>query len=596
MKETEDEGRQIYFPPKNERQLTTRAILAGCLLGGIVTCMNIYIGLKIGWSFGGSLMAAILSYAFFQVASPKKGLTVLETNIAQTAGSAAGSMASAAGLLAAIPALNMMGYVIPTWGLFVWSVSIAFLGVMFAVPLRRQYVVEEKLRFPTGLATANTIMAMYAESGESLKKARVLFYSAIFAFVFAVAAYFFHDMEKPPLHEWLNSDVLTVLASWGVLILVSPMMFGAGLIIGPRIGWSLVLGAFFGWGTGYVVQQTGWAPAENPMQIHNKVTGIWGARGWILWPGVAIMVSEALVSLALSYKTFINAFKGTVTSLEHAGDEKKKESIPNIWWQGGLAAASLLTIVTAWLVFDIPPYLSIIAIMLSAVLASVAVRSTGETDINPVGGMGKVTQGVFGLLTDSITTNLLAAGITGAGASQASDMMQDLKTGNMLGASPRKQFIAQLIGICFGVCFAVPVYLLFTSVWELGSMDSPLGAPAALAWKAVAEIMVNGFDALPPMSKPAVLMGLFIGALFPILRKIFPVAGKYVPSGLAFGISFLIPAYYAVAMFVGSMAYVIWIKKSPSTSEKYVFALSCGLIAGEGMAGIVNAVLALIIG
>ena len=94
----------------------------------------------------------------------------------------------------------------------------------------------------------------------------------------------------------------------------------------------------------------------------------------------------------------------------------------------GLAVGSVATIIVSWTLFGISPFLSILAIGLSTVLANVAVRSTGETDINPVGGMGKVTQGVFGALTDSMSTNLMSAGITGAGASQAADMMQDLKT------------------------------------------------------------------------------------------------------------------------------------------------------------------------
>ena len=154
-----------------------------------------------------------------------------------------------------------------------------------------------------------------------------------------------------------------------------------------------------------------------------------------------------------------------------------------------MAIGSVATLSCSWVLFGISPFLSILAIALSTVLANVAVRSTGETDINPIGGMGKVTQGVFGALTDSMSTNLMSAGITGAGASQAADMMQDLKTGYMLGASPRAQFIAQLWGILSGVIFAVPVYLLFDAAWDIGGAESDLGAPAAIAWKAVAEVM-----------------------------------------------------------------------------------------------------------
>ena len=180
-------------------KLSFRAVAIGCLLGGVVTSMNMYLGLKIGWTVGGSLMAAILGYAFFSVINSSKKFTVLEANITQTAGSGAGTMASAAGFVSCIPAMKMLGYEIPVWGLFAWSLSVAYLGVMFSVPLRRQYVVIEKLRFPTGTATANTIMAMFATAEESIKKAKVLVNFGIFAFVYIVAAHFFHSLG---IHHW----------------------------------------------------------------------------------------------------------------------------------------------------------------------------------------------------------------------------------------------------------------------------------------------------------------------------------------------------------------------------------------------------------
>ena len=587
---------QIYQPQENETQLTVRAIVVGCLLGGVVTSMNLYLGLKIGWSIGGSLMAAILGFGVFALIKPKRPYSVLEANITQTAGSGAGTMASAAGLLAPIPAMKMLGHEIPVWGLFAWSVAVAYLGVMFAVPLRRQYVVIEKLRFPTGTATANTILAMFASAGESLKKAKVLMGFGVFSFVYMIAAHFFSPLENPPIHEWMGIPALTVAAVWGFKFAVSPMLMGAGLLIGPRIGISLIVGSILGWAVlGVSVQDAGWAPLENPMRIFDKESGLWGARGWILWTGVAVMVADALVSLALSWRTFITAFKGTKDALGADNEnDNSNEMIPNKWWMGGLLVSSIATIVIAYYVFAIPPLLSIVAIFISTILANVAVRSTGETDINPVGGMGKVTQAIFGTMTSSMTSNLMAAGITGAGASQAGDMMHDLKTGHLLGASPKAQFKAQLIGILAGVVFAVPVYLLFDQAYEIGGENSPLTAPAAQAWKAVAEVMSKGFDALPMMAEWGMLGGAVLGALFPLIRRFKPSWAAYTPSGLAFGIAFIVDAKYAIAMFIGSMGFVVWKKFRPASFEALVFAVACGLIAGEGLAGITNAILTLL--
>jgi putative OPT family oligopeptide transporter len=584
---------RLYTPRPDEPQLSVRAVAAGCLLGAAVVAMNLYLGLKIGWSEGGSLMAAILGFGFFAVLRPRKPYSVLEANITQTAGSGAGTMASAAGLLAPIPAMKMLGYEIPVWALFVWGFSIAYLGVMFAVPLRRQYVVIEKLRFPTGTATANTIMAMFATAGEAVAKAKVLLYFAIFSFFYIIAAYFIPDLEHPRVHVLLGSGMLATMAAWGFSVYLGPMLFGAGFLIGPRVGASLAAGAIVGWGLlGYLSQAQGWAPHPNPMVIHDKASDLWGPRGWILWPGVAIMVADALVSLALSWRTFVAAFRGTRQAVVKGGaDQSGSDDIPNTWWTIGLAIASVSTIVLSWLVFGIPFYMSIMAILLSSILANVAVRSVGETDINPIGGMGKVSQVAFGLVSDSMSTNLMGAAVTGAGASQAGDMMQDLKTGHLLGASPRKQFKAQLVGIAAGVLFAVPVYLLYDHAFEIGGDNSQLGAPAALAWKAVAEVLSQGFDALPPFASTAVLFGLLFGGLIPIVRKLFPKVASYTPSGMAFGIAFIVHPYYSLVMFFGSMGLLAWRSVNRDQCGRFVFSVACGLIAGEGLAGMVNAVL-----
>ena len=225
-------------------------------------------------------------------------------------------------------------------------------------------------------------------------------------------------------------------------------------------------------------------------------------------------------------------------------------------------------------------------------LAAVAVRSTGETDINPVGGMGKVTQLAYGALAPgSIGTNLMAAAVTGAGASQAADMMQDLKTGKLLGASPRRQFVAQLWGIAAGVLFCIPAYLLVTSAYPLGGEQMP--APAAFAWKAMAELLTQGLGALPPKAGIAVGAGVAFGAALACLRKIRALA-PYVPSGMAVGIAFIVQAYFSLVIFFGSLALVVWRARRPSSAQRLSFAVASGLIAGEGLFGIAKAAMTLL--
>jgi uncharacterized oligopeptide transporter (OPT) family protein len=583
----------MYVPGTQERQLTVRAVLTGCVLGALVSGMNIYFGLKTGWAIGGSLISAILGFSFFTLFGAFMGakgeenaFTPLETNIAQTAGSAAGSMTSAAGLLSAIPALHLLGVEgaidirLGYLELTLWAAAVAWLGIFYAVPLRRQMVLVERLRFPTGTATAATILAMFSSGADAVRKAKWLMGFAVLAASHTLLVHFVPQAGHPPLEEWIPIYLLTAPAAYSFSLLVSPLMFGAGILIGIRVGASLLLGAILAWGVcAPLVEQWGWV--EDPSATMSYATG---ARGWILWPGVAIMVADALTSLALSWRTILATFTGSSAEGE-VEIEDPAEAIPNSWWMGGLGVASLLTIGATWMLFDISPLLSILAIALSSVLSAIAVRSTGETDINPTGGMGKVTQLVYGALAPGqMTTNLMTAGISSAGASQAGDMMQDLKTGWLLGASPRKQLIAQLCGVTVGIFTCVPVYLLFLD--KIGTEDFP--APAAMAWKSMAQVLAQGFDALPQNAVPAVIAGLIFGAVMPLLRKATDFA--YLPSGLAVGIAFIVPAYYSVAMFIGAVGLLIWQRSAPESSAALAFSVASGLIAGEGLMGVVVAI------
>lgn len=586
---------QMHVPAAGELQLTVRAVLVGCVLGGVVSAMNIYFGLRTGFSIGGSLIAAILGFSIFAAAGALFGAkksSVLETNITQTAGSAAGSMASAAGLLNSIPALAMLGVTLSYGELTLWALSIAYLGVFFAVPLRNQLVVVEKLRFPTGTATAETIVSMFAEGAAALAQARALLIAAIFAGGLTLAAHFFPIIHRPPLFAFAATAV-----AWSFSLYVSPLLTGAGFLIGPRVATSLLLGAIVSWGVlGPIALSEGWV--DGPIMDYKT-----GPRGWILWPGVAIMIADALTNLGLSWRTIANTFKRGAAS-EALGMEAPEDQIPNAWWMGGLLVGASATVTVAWFVFEIPPWMTVIAIAMSSVLAAIAVRSVGETDINPTGGMGKVTQLVFGGVgqtTDAgatalMTTNLMTAGVTAAGASQSGDLMQDLKTGRLLGASPRKQIIAQLFGIAAGVLVAVPIFKLFQAAGEadpeaaIGSENVP--APAAQAWRAMAEVLSTGFENLPTHALWAILGGLFVGAFLPIFRRLAPEGVRtWIPSGLAFGIAFIIPAYYSVAMFLGAVILMVWKAASPTSAKLLAIAVASGLIAGEGLMGVVNAVL-----
>lgn len=606
----------VATPPRHSQEvaaepgyseLTVRALLSGLIVGSLIGASNVCIGLKIGWTFGASITAAIISFAIFKafIGVLSRPYTAKENLITATAGSAAGTMASAGGFVACIPALELYlketagpGHDLTYFQLVIWAIAVAFLGVFFAIPLRKQMVVKEKLRYPTGTAAAETIKAMYSSGVEAMKKAKLLFYAAIFAAVVKIL-FSIKPIGLEHFSDFSLDDIGLVgvgimgipLASLRMGISLSPMMLGAGILIGPKVGWSLFAGSILAWGIGApMLVDLGIVVPENPNNVYHA------AFRWLLWPGVALMVAAGFASLALQYKTIANTFgsfkkllQGRKVEAVQDEEEDAPDPFPIKWWAVGMVAATTLTTVLAKLYFGIPVWMGILAVILSFLIASIAVRATGETDINPVGAMGKITQVVYGGLDPGkIPTNLMAAGITAAGASQSGDLMHDLKAGYMLKVSIRKQVIAQIIGVVMGVFTAAAVYRLLTAAYTIPG--DQFSGPAVMAWHAMAQLLAEGIKSLPAHAMTAATIGAIIGFAMPFIAKIKGV-GKWLPSPIALGIAFMVTPYSSLSMWLGAVITSYYNKKNPAGVEAYGASLASGLIAGEGLMMVVVAIL-----
>lgn len=557
-----------------ERQLTFRAVAAGCLLGSVMSAINIYFGLHTGWTVGGSIMTAIIAFSFFRYLCQSHDYSILENNITQTAGSGAGFMSAGMGLVSVIPALQLMGTELPMSTIYLWGFSVATLGVFYAIPFRQQFIIKEKLRFPTGIATAETILAMH-EADHQDKRASVLFRFAIIAAVFTLTAFFLPFLESLPVFTWLGFATAT---TWGFSLYMSPMLIGGGMLVGPRVGISLGLGALLAWALlGPLAQHYGWVTGP----IFDYRTGI---QGWVLWPGVSLMVADSLVTFVLSLKK-LQVFQ-FIRKFHWSRQAPSLGQVPNAWWICGLGITSVFTIISMQVFFDIPAFLTLIAIVLSWLLAAIATRATGETDINPASAVSKLTQLAYGgLAPGQAVTNLMAAGVSNAGAAMCADMMQDLKTGYLLGATPRKQFIAQLFGCVSGIVFSVPIYELFNRAYDIGGKTLP--APSAHAWRAMSELLTKGVSALPEHALLAVIIAGVVGVVLALAR--YYADKPWLPSGVAVGIAFIIPAYYSLDFFIGAMLLLLWRRVDARQSRQLAFAVASGLLVGEGLMGIAKA-------
>ncbi len=578
-------------------QLTLRSILMGMVIGCVMSLSNLYVGLKTGWGFGVSITACILSYAIWTTLHKtlprifKTEMSILENNAMQSTATSAG-VSTGGTMVSAIAAyLLITGHHMDFWVLTLWTFLLAVLGVMMAIPMKRQMINIEQLRFPSGIATATTLKSLHAKGGDALKQAKSLFYAGgLGAFMC-----FFRDFSAP---WWRFSFIpgqfqIPFLKIAGIPALQytislegSLLMAAAGAIMGTKVATSLLIGA--------VVHYGFLAPYVQTLGGIQEL-GFRGIMKWGMWPGAAIMVSSGLMSFAMQWKTIARAFSGIgdlFKGIKKEAAPMDRIEVPNSWFLIGTSLAGIGCVVMLALVFHTSVWMGILAVIMTFFLSLVACRATGETDTTPLGAMGKVTQLAYGILAPgNMITNLMTAGVTAGAAGASADLLTDLKSGYILGANPRKQFLAQFAGVFAGTLVVVPAfYLMVPNVAVLNSARFP--SPAAHVWEGVARLLSNGLSSLHPTAQIGLLIGVAIGTLIPIIEKLVPKKVKpFIPSPMGLGLAMVIPAYNSISMFLGAMVALIVQKNWKKLAETYTISVSSGIIAGESLMGVAIAIL-----
>lgn len=585
-------------------QLTWRSVLTGMLLGGILSSANIYSGLKIGFTTNMSMASALLGFGVWQTArrtlgTPRFGLH--ENAMNQTAASAAASIAGA-GLVAPIPALTMLtGRELPLGWLMAWVFAVSATGVVVGMGLRRQLILVDKLPFPYGMATAELLREMYARGREAMLRVIALVGALSFAALLKAAV----ELLRIPI--WFVPGALPVggtaaaagftRLSWAKLgfgLEPSLLMLGVGGLVGLRAGISMTLGALVAWAwLAPLAVERGWVAAGD---LAADASWFKPLVSWLLWPGVALMVSAALTSFAWSVLTLLVRKRHAGPShAPHQSVAAARELAPRTFrlW---LLGAGTLTVALQLHLFGIAPHAAIAAVLLTFVLAIVAGRVTGETGIAPIGAMGKVTQLSFAAISPgNVTDNLMSANVTGGAASQCSDMLHDLKTGHLVGASPRSQGIAQLAGVAAGAVGGVVAYLLLVPHPTEQLITRQWPAPAVAQWKAVAEVLAAGGRALPPRALEAMVIGAIAGMLLTVADKqLSDRWRRFLPSAASLGLAFVLPAHYALAMLLGGLAVAAARRWAPYVAARFALVIAAGLVAGESLAGVGFAIARLI--
>ena len=434
----------------------------------------------------------------------------------------------------AIPALMMLNAAIIPLGfgarcmmLIPWVIVISWLGVFLAVPAKRQMINIEQLPFPTGIAAATTLKSLHGSGAEARRQARALGFAGLLG---AVTTWF-RDANAPWL-SWYPKIPSTWGTSWikigtyknaplmlnqvtmsfeGSLLLVA-----GGALISFRQAWSMLLGAV----VNYVVLA--------PIMLNAGVIDAPSFRrisSWSLWIGVPMMVTSGLLLFFMNWKPVVRAFStiGAFLKQRTAGDDPMDRiEVPGSWFVAGFVGMGAAAVVLGHHFFGIHWWMGVIAVLATSLLVVVGARATGETDITPVGPLSKITQLTFGAIAPgNVSTNLMTANISAGSVSQASDLLTDLKSGYILGANPRQQFLAQFLGVLAGGLVVVPVYfILVPDVSVLGTEKWP--APAALVWRSVAELLSKGVGSLHPTARIGLVTGALLGILLPVLEMVLP--------------------------------------------------------------------------
>jgi uncharacterized oligopeptide transporter (OPT) family protein len=577
-------------------QLTVRAVLGGMLIGAVMCLSNIYVFFKTGWSLGVTLTACILAFALFQALSAlgitKKPFGALENNALTTVASGAGFM-TGGGNMAAFGALLMVTSTRPdTASLIAWFAVIAALGVFAAIPIKRQLIDEEKLAFPSGTATAETIRSIHAAAGEGeggSGRARPL---ALAAGLGALLA-FLRDAKA----AWMPFNVPGsinlpfslgghALKDWTLALKTEVVLVAAGALMSFRTGWSLLVGGLLT----YAVL----APSLLAQGLIKDI-GYKAIVAWTLWPGAAILVGSGLTSFVFDYKSVVRSLAGLGALLRGKKPPPalvESDECPEAWFPVGFLVLGPIIIALMARLFHIPVWAGLIAVPLAVLMGFVAARVTGETDVTPTKALGPVTQLVFGMLTPgNLAGNIMSANVTGGVGLHAADLLTTLKTGKLLGASPRQQLYAQLFGVVAGAFIVVPAFnLIMPDPSVLGSDEWP--APSCLVWAGVSKAFAGGVGALDRSSQAAIVVGLLLGVSLALLEKLAPKRlTPYLPSPSGLGIAMVIPGSNALAMFLGAAIAEVMRRKRPKAAARLVVPVSSGLIAGESLMGIVIALL-----
>ena len=598
------------------RELTIRGLVLGSLLTTVFTAANVYLGLKVGLTFASSIPAAVISMA---ILSTVKDSSILENNIVQTVASAAGTLSA---IIFVLPGLVIVGWWtgFPFWQSFLICLSGGVLGVLFTIPLRRALVTNSDLPYPEGVAAAEVLKVGSGtrgetkdETGESKEGLRAVVLGAVASGSLAIVA-----ATRIAGAELSGFFRLGAAASTGYNVAWSLALLGAGHLVGLSVGMAMLVGLITSWAIAVPIL-TSMQPAADGVSLATHTMRIWSTQ--VRFIGAGAIGVAAIYTLARLARPVLGGLASTLAASRavRTTDDRDRDISP----QWILVLTALCLVVTAWLAFTFArstilassaltltliavPFVLLVGFLIAGICGYMAgLIGASNSPISGVGILSIVLCASVVILAVSPTVEtrpalvafaLFVTSIIFACATISNDNLQDLKTGQLVGASPMRQQIALIVGVAAGAAVIAPVLNLlaraygFAGAANVGVLaPNPLPAPQATLISALAQGVIGG-----NLEWKMIGIGALVGVGLILLDTTLGAMKKLRIPPLAVGIGIYLPMSATFAVVVGAVISHWYDGRAqsmpnPERAERLGTLVASGLIVGESLWGVLNA-------
>ena len=598
------------------KELTLRGLILGVLLTTVFTAANVYLGLKVGLTFASSIPAAVISMAILRTV---RDSTILENNIVQTVASAAGTLSA---IIFVLPGLVIVGWWtgFPFWESFLICVSGGVLGVLFTIPLRRSLVTTSDLPYPEGVAAAEVLKVGSGtrggakdETGEAREGLRAVVLGSVASATLAIVT-----ATRIAAGGLSGFYRIGATAASGYDFGWSLALLGAGHLVGLSVGMAMLVGQIISWLIALPIL-TSMNPATAGQALDVHTSAIWSTQ--VRFLGAGVIGIAAIYTLARLAKPVVGGLVSTLAASRavRTDDDRDRDMSPT--WIYALTAVCL--VIAGWLAYNFAngtvlapsamkltmiavPFVLIIGFVIAGICGYMAgLIGASNSPISGVGILSIVVCASLVALAVAPTVDtrqalvafaLFVTAIVFACATISNDNLQDLKTGQLVGASPMRQQIALIVGVAAGAAVIPFVLNLLAKAYGFAGAPNvdvvaanPLPAPQATLISALAQGVIGG-----NLDWKMLGIGAVIGVGIILLDTTMGALKKLRLPPLAVGIGIYLPMSATFAVIIGAVL-SHWYDgrtramRNPERAQRLGTLVASGLIVGESIWGVINA-------